>query len=283
MDIQRIEEMPHIERDGGSMPCLGLGTFQNSGEECRRSVATALDVGYRHVDTARMYENEQSVGAGIKDSSVSREDIFLTSKLAMGSLDRKGVHSSCDKSLQCLDTAYLDLLLIHWPEEDTPLEETLEAMADLKSAGKIRHIGVSNFTVSWLERLLAVSDESIFCNQIEYHPYLDQSAPIGFCDEHGIAVVAYSPLARGKVMKDDRLTTIGAKYGKSAVQVALRWLLGQAGVAAIPKGRSEDHIRENIDIFDFDLNEEDLKEISALEHDQRLIDPDWAPEWDEPR
>lgn len=273
-------DVPSIRRDGGAMPVLGLGTWQSSGETCTRAVAAALRLGYRHIDTASMYENEQEVGRGIRDSGVERETIFLTTKLAMKQLDADGVRKSCEQSLKLLGVDYLDLLLIHWPEESTPLHETLGAMAELKRGGKIRHLGVSNFTVAWLKEATQATDAPIFCNQIEYHPYIKQGPILRFCREREIPVVAYSPLARGRVLRDERLSEVGRKHGKSAAQVALRWILRQGGFAAIPKGSSEEHIRENLEIFDFELDQDDIAAIGALEHDNRLIDPDWAPEWD---
>lgn len=279
-DSSEVNQVPSFERNGSSMPVLGLGTFQMSGRECRNSVARALAEGYRHLDTASMYENEEDVGKGIEDSGVDREDIFLTTKLEIGHLGQDGVHESCDRSLKLLKTEYLDLLLIHWPEEATPLAETLAAMADLQSAGKVRQIGVSNFTVAWLDRAVSVSPSPIFCNQVEYHPYLDQTVLIRACRHHGVAIVAYSPLARGNVMSDRTLQSIGDKYGKTPAQVALRWLIQQKDVAAIPKGASPAHIRENFNIFDFELGGDDVDVLDSMPANQRLISPGFAPDWD---
>jgi 2,5-diketo-D-gluconate reductase B len=175
---------------------------------------------------------------------------------------------------------YIDLLLIHWPEKAMSLPETLGAMADLKHNGKIRHLGVSNFTTDWMRQALEATDQTLFCNQVEYHPYINQTPLLRFCGEHDIGVVAYSPLARGRVTKDDRLTEIGRKYDKSAAQIALRWLVQQPGVIAIPKGSSAGHIRENFEIFDFELDPDDHAAISAFPENKRLIDPDWSPDWD---
>lgn len=274
-------EIPVFERDGGKMPVLGFGTFQSQGDTCRNAVKTALDIGYRHVDTANMYENESAVGQGIKDSGVPRDELFITSKLKMHHLDPDGVRASCENSLRELDIEYLNLLLIHWPEESVPLADTLGAMAELKKEGKIRHLGVSNFTVDWLTRAIAAVDEPIFCNQIEYHPFLSQESISGLCREKGIGVTAYSPLARGQAVTDDRLKAIGRTYNKSAAQVALRWILQQPGTIAIPKGTSAEHIRANFDIFDFELEPNDIITINAIEKDRRLINPEWGPRWDD--
>lgn len=273
-------DIPCFERDGGVMPVLGLGTFQSKGDACSRAVSTALRLGYRHIDTARMYENETQVGRGIRESGVPRDQIFLTTKLQMGQLDADGVRASCERSLQDLGFAHVDLLLIHWPESDVPLDETLGAMAELKREGKIRHLGVSNFTVEWMHKAVHATDEPIFCNQIEYHPYIDQTPPMDTCRERDIAIVAYSPLARGRVPEDARLAEIGRKHGKTGTQVALRWLIRQDDVIAIPKGSSEAHIRDNLAVFDFDLDDRDMAAIAAFERGQRLIDPDFAPTWD---
>lgn len=272
--------MPCFERDNDRMPVLGLGTFQLPGETCRKAVSTALELGYTHIDTARMYKNEAQVGAGIKDSGVERESIFLTTKLQMGQLDADGVRKSCHVSLKELDTDYLDLLLIHWPEEDVPLKETLGAMAQLRGEGLIKHVGVSNFTLNWLKKAVDSTDVPLFCNQVEYHPYLSQEPVLNFCREEGMALVAYSPLARGQVVEDKRLVAIGEKYDKTPAQVALRWLIEQDNVVAIPKGSSEDHIAENLDVFDFELEDRHIEEIEDFEHDRRLIDPNWSPDWD---
>ena len=262
------------------MPVLGFGTFQIKGEDCRNAVKIALRTGYRHIDTAQMYNNEQEVGKGIKDATVPRDKIFLTTKLKMGQLEPAGVRASCESSLLSLDTDYIDLLLIHWPEESVPLHETLEAMEHLKQEGKIRHLGVSNFTVAWLHLAMHATEEQIFCNQIEYHPYLDQTPPIEACRGAGIGVVAYSPLARGKVQRDETLFKIGQKHAKTPSQIALRWLIEQPGVIAIPKASSETHIRENFAIWDFELDKEDRNAINSLPKNNRLIDPDFAPTWD---
>lgn len=281
MTAKQKTAVPVFERDGGKIPVLGFGTFQSQGDTCRNAVKTALDIGYRHVDTASMYENEEAVGQGIKDSGVPRDDIFLTSKLQRKHLDPDGVRASCENSLTALDTDYLNLLLIHWPEESVPLSDTLGALTELKKEGKIRHLGVSNFTADWLKRAVAAVEEPIFCNQIEFHPFLTQEPVSGICRENGIGVTAYSPLARGQVVSDQRLQALGSKYDKSAAQIALRWILQKPGTIAIPKGTSDEHIRANFDIFDFKLEPNDMITIDALEKDRRLIDPDWAPQWDD--
>ena len=273
--------VPAIGRDNGSMPVIGLGTWENDGVVGRRAVREAVDLGYRHIDTAQMYENEEEVGQAIKESEGARESLFVTTKLAPGNLKANDVKKSTGRSLDKLRADYVDLLLIHWPDDSVPLEETLGAMAELRNEGKVKHIGVSNFPVAKLKEAMEATDVPIFCNQVEYHPYLGQDAVLSFCRDNDIAVVAYSPLARSRAIEDKRLAEVGSRYDKTAAQVALRWLVQQPGVAAIPKGTKKNHLEDNIDIFDFELSDDDMSLIDSLEKDQRIIDPSWAPEWDE--
>jgi 2,5-diketo-D-gluconate reductase B len=275
-----ITPMPVIERDGGKLPVLGLGTFQSHLDACRRAVKDGLLLGYRHVDTARLYGNEREVGRGIKDSGIPREEIFITTKLETGRLDETGVRASCDASLRDLDVDEVNLLLIHWPQFDVPLTETLGAMARLKADGKIRHYGVSNFTTALMNDAEKAAPGVVFCNQVEYHPYLYQGPVLEDCRRRGIPLVAYSPLARGKVAADTRLSPIAAKHGKTPAQISLRWIISQSGCVAIPKGVTETHLRENLDIFDFELDGDDLAVIDSLEKDRRQISPSGAPAWD---
>jgi diketogulonate reductase-like aldo/keto reductase len=262
------------------MPVLGLGTWESDGVLGRRAVREAVECGYRHIDTAQMYENEEEIGNAVEESDVDRERIFVTTKLARGNLAPDEVHSSCTESLERLRTDYVDLLLVHWPDDSVPLDETFGAMAELRENGRIRHIGVSNFPVEWMERAVETADFPIFCNQIEYHPYIDQKPVLSFCHEHHIAIVAYSPLAQGAVIDDRRLAEIGTRYDKTASQVALRWLVQQPNVAAIPKSTGLDHIEDNLNIFDFELSADDVSLIDSIEKDRRIINPPWAPRWD---
>lgn len=271
-----------VSGPGGRIPALGLGTWQLEGDECREVVRTALELGYRHVDTAHMYENEREVGRGLQDAGVDRSEIFLTTKLQREELDPDGVRQSCSRSLDRLNTPYLDLLLIHWPEDETPVEDTIRTLAELRTEGLTRHIGVSNFPVAWMERALGATDVPIFCNQVEYHVMLDQSPVLEYCRGHEMPLVAYSPLAQGAAREDDTLAAIGKKHRRSASQVALRWLVQQSGVVAIPKSSSEEHLRQNMQVFDFELDDEDLGRIDALPKNRRRIDPPWSPDWDTP-
>ncbi|MFB6245303.1 MAG: aldo/keto reductase [Candidatus Nanohaloarchaea archaeon] len=272
--------MKEIEVDGTDVPALGLGTWQSKGGECEKAVRKALNLGYRHVDTAQVYGNEKEVGRGIEASEVDREEIFLTTKVWRDSLDPEKLKQSVEESLEMLQTEYVDLLLIHWPFPDLDLEGALREMEDLVDEGKTRRIGVSNFTAGQLDRAREISDATIFTNQVEYHPFLDQSRLLERCRETDTVLTAYSPLARGEVLGNDTLKEIGERHGKSPAQVALRWHLQQDMVAAIPKATGEKHIEENLDVFDFRLTEDEIQTIHGLARDDRKVDPEFAPDWD---
>ncbi|MCC5847996.1 MAG: aldo/keto reductase [Verrucomicrobia bacterium] len=260
------------------VPALGFGTFQLKGDICRQAVTEALEIGYRHVDTARMYQNETEVGRGILESSVDRSDIFITSKIGREHLDAEGVLREAQNSLAELQTDYLDLLLIHWPNPAFPLSTTLETMRKLKEKGMVRHLGVSNFPSALLKE--AVELAPIFCNQVEYHPLLGQEALLAVAGEHDLMFTAYSPLAQGEVVKHPVLEAIGANHGKSGNQVGLRWLLEQPQVVAIPRSSKPEHIRQNFEVFDFALSEDDKEKIAKLPKEFRQINPGFAPKWD---
>jgi len=261
------------------VPALGLGTFELTGCECRKAVADALSIGYRHIDTARMYGNEEEVGYGMQDAAINREDIFLTTKIWYTDLNADNVRRELKTSLRELQTDYVDLLLIHWPNPDIPLKETLEAMMDLQQQGKARHIGVSNFPTHLVQEALTIAP--VFCNQVEYHPYLGQQKLIDQARANDFLLTAYCPLAKGRVFRDDTLREIADKHNKIVGQVALRWLLQQEQVAAIPRSSSYDHIEQNMAVFDFELSDGDMATINQLDNQARLIDPAFAPAWDE--
>lgn len=267
--------MSSVTIRGVDVPALGLGTFMLRGETCRRSVAHALEVGYRHVDTAQMYGNEGSVGAAIADSAVDRGDVFLTTKLANDAHAPEAVRATTEESLRRLRTDYVDLLLIHWPVGDTPFEATLDAMLDLRERGEVRHVGVSNFTPAQVERVVAHAP--IFANQVEYHPYLGQADLLGLAAKHDFLLTAYAPLARGRVFGDDTIRRIAERHDVHPAQIVLRWLLSQDHVAAIPKATSAEHIESNLGALDVDLSDDEIAQIFALERNQRLIDPPFAP------
>lgn len=272
--------MKYLDLKGARVPALGFGTFEITGNACTRMVHYALEIGYRHVDTAQVYENEASVGKALKDSGVDREDIFLTTKVWMDKLAYSDVKRSTEDSLRKLKTDYVDLLLIHWPNENRPLAETLKALTELQAEQKTRFIGVSNFTVALLKEAVEEHGADLLCNQVEYHPFLSQKAVLDYLHAQGMMLTAYSPLARGAVLKDNTLREISEKYEKSPVQVTLRWFLQQENIAAIPKASKEAHCLANFQVFDFNLSEEDMAAIEALGGNRRMIDPDWAPQWD---
>lgn len=271
-----------LEGNGGQMPALGFGTWRLSGGNGRRAIQCALQVGYRHLDTAEMYGNERDVGQALADSGLAREDVFLTTKVWHDHLDAGGVRRALEGSLQRLATHYVDLFLIHWPSSTgVPLAETLQAMAGLRQEGQARHVGVSNFNVRRLNEAVDVSPAPIFCNQVEYHPYLSQAPVLAVCREHGVLLIAYCPIARGRVMGDPVLRGIAAAHGKTPAQVAIRWHLQQGSVGAIPRSGSPDHIAQNFDVFDFELSPDEMESIFALQCGDRLLggisgtEPDW--------
>jgi 2,5-diketo-D-gluconate reductase B len=271
--------MKYLTVKGEKLPAIGFGTSQIQGGQCTEMVRTALALGYRHIDTAQAYGNEAEVGRGIAQSGVKREEIFLTTKVWRSALGARDVKRSTEESLKTLGTDHVDLLLVHWPNDSIPMGETLGAFAALKAEGKTRHIGVSNYTPRHLKEAIETHRADLFCNQVEYHPELGQDTMLSILRRLGMALVAYSPLGRGRIVKHPALAKIGAKYGKSASQVALAWLVRQDGVVTIPKASSEAHARANLDIFDFTLAPEDLAEIAKMERNSRVWEPSWGPSW----
>lgn len=266
--------MHTVSVHGVDVPSLGFGTFQLEGDDCQRGVSHALDVGYRHIDTAQMYGNEEQVGAALSDGPVDRPDIFLTTKLSNDNLAPDTVRSSTEESLRRLRTDHVDLLLIHWPTGDIPFERTLDAMAELADEGKVRHVGISNFTPEQVER--AVAHAPIFALQVEYHPFLGQHELLDLAGKHDFMLTAYSPLARGDVFDDDTLNEIAQAHDADPAQIALSWLLSQQNVAAIPKSTSPEHIASNFAALDIELSDEELRRIDGLDRGERLIDPPFA-------
>ncbi len=274
--------MKHLELKGARVPALGFGTFELTGPDCAEMVRYALELGYRHLDTAQIYGNEDAVGKGMGSAGVDREEIFLTTKVWMDQLAYADVKRSAEASLTKLGVDYVDLLLIHWPNTAVPLGETLQALAELREAGKTRFIGVSNFTVALLAEAVDTHGAELLCNQVEYHPFLSQRPVLNWLRDHDLILTAYSPLARGQVLDDATLKRVAGRHGKTPTQVALRWFLEQDNVAAIPKASSRAHCKANFEIFDFALSELDMQEIAGLTGNTRLINPDWAPTWDGP-
>lgn len=275
------ELSPHdIVVKGVAVPALGFGTWPLAGAECRTAVRNAIELGYRHIDTAQMYGNEAEVGAAIRESGVARSTLFVTTKLDLSNLAAKAVRRSMEESLKRLKLDYVDLLLIHWPSASVPLGETLDAMAALRAQGLVRNIGVSNFTVALLREAVETHRAELLCNQVEYHPFLSQRAVLPATRGYGLMLAAYCPLARGRVANNEVLARIGQQYGKTAAQVALRWLIGQDGVAVLPKAASRAHAAANMAIFDFALSEQDRAAIAALPKNERVVNIGWAPQWD---
>ena len=265
---------------GTTVPKLGYGTGQVTGRDAEDGVADALALGYRHIDTARMYENEEEVGRGLRAAGVDRGEIFLTTKVWTGDFRHDALIAAAEDSLRRLATDYVDLLLLHWPNPDVPIGETIGAMAELRDRGLIRHLGVSNFTSALLAE--ALEHGPVFANQVEFHPYLGQPQLLAMAREHDLLFEAYSPFAHGHLLDDPVLAEIGEAHGRSAGQVALRWLLDQPQVVALPKASSHERRAENLDVFGFELSDDERGRIAGLERGRRTADPPWAPDWDEP-
>jgi 2,5-diketo-D-gluconate reductase B len=265
--------------DGTEVPRLGFGTFQLSGDAAYRSSLLALEVGYRHLDTAQGYENEAEVGRALKDSGLDRDEVFLTTKIKPSNARAADVRGSTQDSLRMLGVEHVDLLLLHWPAESVaPLAETLEAMTTLVHDGLTRQIGVSNFPSRMLARAYELAP--VVTDQVEHHPFLGVSAIEEVLRIRGGFLTAYSPLARGKVAEEPVLVEIGQEHDVSPAQVTLRWMLQRPGVVAIPKSGTPERIRANAEVFGFELADDEMARIDALERGQRLIDPDFGPEWD---
>ncbi len=265
---------------GVEVPELGFGTFKLIGKECEQAVKLALNVGYRHIDTAQVYKNEREVGNGIKQAHIKRDELFVTTKIWMNNLAPEEVIKSSERSLQDLDLPYVDLLLIHWPNPDFDVEKTIEAMLSVRDQGKALNIGVSNFPMKHLKEVNEELAAPIFCNQVEYHPLLDQFELLEYASEQDLLVTAYSPLAQGEVFNIPLLQELSEKYGKTPSQIALRWLVEQEQVVAIPKASSREHMEENLNIYDFTLEDDDFYAIDDLDKTRRIVNPDFAPEWD---
>lgn len=260
------------------IPKLGLGTWQNSNpEECKEAVKTALNMGYEHIDTAQAYDNEEDVGEGLAAADVNREDFFLASKVWINNLSAGDVKSSTEESLQKLGVDSVDLMYIHWPSGAYEPEETLEAFKDLVEEEKIDNIGISNFEPEQVDEAMEIAGEHIVANQVEMHPLLQQEELLEKCREHDITLVAYSPLARGKVFEIPEIREIAEKHDVSPAQVSLAWLMQKDNVVVIPKATGEEHIEDNYRALDLELDKEDVEKIDNLERRDRRVDPDFAP------
>jgi len=259
------------------MPMLGLGTWQNDDPEaCAAAVETALEAGYRHVDTAQAYGNEAHVGRGIERADVDREDVFLATKVWIDDLAHDDVLATTEESLEKLGVDYVDLLYVHWPSRAYDPEGTFRAFDELVDEGKVDRIGISNFLPAQVDEAIEHADAPIFANQVEMHPLLQQEKLREHCADRGVELVAYSPLARGRVFDVPEITEIAEKHGVSEAQVSLAWLR-EKGVTAIPKATSEAHILDNWSSLDVDLDDDDVAAIDAIDRTDRQVDPGFAP------
>jgi 2,5-diketo-D-gluconate reductase B len=260
---------------GGQIPLIGLGTYKLNGRDGQKAIEAALECGYRHIDTARMYENEREVGAALRTSGISREEAFVTTKIWPS--DFRKVISATEDSLRNLGTDYADLLLLHWPTDTDAIKKAAEDLNEVIHKGYAKFVGVSNFNIELIDMVKDIAP--IRCDQVEYHPFLSQEKLLGYLRSNDLFMTAYRPLAQGKLEGNSLLAEIGEKYGKTDAQVALRWIV-QQDVVAIPKSASPERIRANIDIFDFELLPAEMEAISGLRNGTRLTTPEWSPKWD---
>ena len=272
--------MEHLQTQGISLPKLGLGTFRMQGDACRAAVEGGLALGYRHLDTAEMYGNEEAVGAAIAASRVPRKDLHVTTKVWNENLARDALRRAFDTSLKKLRLDHVDLYLVHWPAPNMNLPEIFETLMRLKEEGRTRAIGVANFNIALVKTVIEEIGAPIACNQVEYHAMLDQTRLRQFLTAKSLPLIAYSPLAKGLAASDATLAAIGRKHNASAAQVALKWLLDQDGVAAIPKASRAESQQANLDAQNIGLDDEDMKAIAALPKNQRCVNPGFAPAWD---
>jgi 2,5-diketo-D-gluconate reductase B len=272
--------MESLQTQGVNLPRLGLGTFRMQGDACRAAIESALALGYRHIDTAEMYGNEDAIGAAIAAAGVARKDLHVTTKVWNDNLAPDAIRRAFDASLRKLGLDHVDLYLVHWPAKNMNLPAMFETLLRLKAEGRTRAIGVANFNIALLKTVVEEIKAPIACNQVEYHVMLDQTPLRKYLAAKAIPLVAYCPLAQGRVASDPTLAAIGRKHGASAAQVALKWLLDQDGVAAIPKASRPDSQRANLDALNIGLDDEDRQAIAALPKDKRCVNPGFAPVWD---
>ena len=270
-----------LSAHGANMPAIGYGTMElpQHGPEL---VAYAIQSGYRLIDTARKYGTEEKVGEGIRLSGIARGELWVTTKVTELDAREADFLRSAETSLKALQLDYVDLLLVHWPQPKVPFAETLGALAKAKRSGMARHIGVSNFTIAMLDEAVKVCPEPLVTNQVEYHAYLPQDRMLAALKRHGMILTAYCPMARGKLLDDPVIGEIAKAHGKTIGQISLRWLIQQPMVAAVPRPLEEAHIREDLDVFDFVLSDDEMRRISALRsrHVRIANPPERAPKWD---
>lgn len=278
--MQHSANSPILTQHGLHMPKLGLGTWPMLGEECTRAVEQALSLGYRHIDTAQAYNNEEAVGQALSNTDVPREQIHVTTKVWWDQLQPDAMRHSMERSLKALQADYVDLFHIHWPTPDMDLQRTLETLASFKEQGLARHIGVANFPLALLRRAVEELGTPLSAIQVEYHVLLGQSGLLDYARQHDMVLTAYTPLARNKVSQIPQIQQIAAKHGVLPTQVALKWLLDQDNVAAIPKASSQANQLANLGALQVQLDDEDRALIADLPKDQRQVSPDFAPQWD---
>ena len=272
--------MDYLQTEGLRIPRLGLGTFRMLGDSCRAAVESALQLGYRHIDTAEMYGNEDAIGVAIAASGIKRADLHVTTKVWNENLAPDAIRRAFDASLNKLRLDVVDLYLVHWPSRRMNLPAIFETLMKLKEEGRTRAIGVANFNVALLKTVVEEIGAPIACNQIEYHVMLDQSKVKAYLDANSIPLIAYCPLAQGRVASNETLIAIGKKHDASATQVALKWLLDQHGVAAIPKASRRESQKANLDALGVRLDDEDRRKIAGLPKNLRCVSPAFAPAWD---
>lgn len=275
--------MNSIEANGARIPALGFGTYRMSGAEIMETLPQALRLGFRHVDAAQIYGNEDAVGEALRSSEIPREDMFLTTKVWVTNFAPDRFEASVVESLRKLGSDHVDLLLLHWPNgSEVPRATQIALLNAMREKGLTRHIGVSNYSTALMREAVALSAAPLVNNQVEFHPWLDQSAVLSEARNLGLSVTGYFAMANGRTPGDPVLQEIGAKYGKSAAQVALRWMTQHDGVAALTKTARPERLEENFNVFDFELSQQDMASITDLaETDGRIVlEPDLAPDWD---
>lgn len=270
-----------VHAHGAEIPVIGFGTSPLKGKDCADAVAHALGVGYRHIDTAARYENEEAVSAGLRRSGVRRDDVFITTKVWWTDLAEGDFQDSTKASLRRLGIPQVDLLLIHWPNPEIPLAQTIKALCAMKKHGLARHVGVANFPSALLKEAVELSSEPLVADQCEYHPRLSQAKVLGALRDIGSAFVSYSPLGKGVELQAEAVQAIARRHGRTPAQILLRWHIQQPGVCAIPRSSNPGRIEENFQVFDFELPEEDMTTLFGLARpDGRVIAPDFSPRWD---
>jgi len=274
--------MKIIEASGARIPALGFGTYKLTGDTCIHMVAQAIETGYRHLDTARMYGNEREVGEGARASGIARDELFVTTKIWYEDIGADALVPTAEAAVEALGLGPVDLLLIHWPNAGIALEDSIGALNAAKEKGLTRHIGVANFPSTLLDDAAAMSAAPLVCNQVEYHPLLSQEAVLASCERNDMALIAYSPIGQGgELLRHPTVMGIAQRLGRTPAQVILRWEIEQPRVGAIPRTSNPDRLRENLDVFSFELSDTDRTALTDMTRQRkRLVDPAFAPAWD---